>query len=321
MARVLYAGVGGTARRIKKLYAGVNGFAARIKKMYVGVNGVARECFNLGVFESYSGNFTVASVLVNGRIRSLYALTSSGVLTVKGKVEFWMCSGGQAGMAGTTSSSYDMAWAGSGGRGGASIQGQLTQGDWTIVIGAGGSQDFEYGGLSSIENSSAAHTTGTPSDSNCGSGSGHGGAANKSGGYNTSGYSGSGKETSPFGITELGYHCAGGGGGSAVFRNPEYPYTTEVSIGGDGGSNGLNGGSSSSKKESPSCTTVFEGGTGGEKGGGNGGSASYQAAGDGFPATFYGGGGGGGGSAYTPNLEIVKGTFGAGYQGVVYILD
>ena len=276
MARVLYAGVGGTARRVKKLYAGVNGFAARIKKMYVGVNGVARECFNLGVFESYSGNFTVAPVLVNGKIRSLYTLTSSGVLTVKGNVDFWMCSGGQAGMYGTTSSSYDMAWGGGGGRGGASIEGQLTRGDWTIVIGAGGSENAGYGGLSSIENSSAAHTTGTPGSSNCGSGGGANGIANKYGGQVNSGSSGSGKETLPFGIVQLGYHCAGGGGGSAVFCNPNSPYKTEVSIGGDGGANGLNGGSASKRQEEPNCTTVFAGGTGGEKGGGNGGSSSSQ---------------------------------------------
>lgn len=46
MAKKVYAGVDGVARRIKFIYmGGVGNVARRIKKVYVGVNGVARQCF------------------------------------------------------------------------------------------------------------------------------------------------------------------------------------------------------------------------------------------------------------------------------------
>ena len=42
MAKNLYVGVGGKARKVKALYVGVGGKARKVKKVYVGVGGKAR---------------------------------------------------------------------------------------------------------------------------------------------------------------------------------------------------------------------------------------------------------------------------------------
>lgn len=49
MAKGMYIGVGGVARKCKKTYIGIGGVARKIKKMYVGVAGVARLFFSGGV--------------------------------------------------------------------------------------------------------------------------------------------------------------------------------------------------------------------------------------------------------------------------------
>ena len=43
MAKALYDGVNGIARKVKKKYDGVNGIARKVKKAYDGVNGIARQ--------------------------------------------------------------------------------------------------------------------------------------------------------------------------------------------------------------------------------------------------------------------------------------
>ena len=42
MAKRMYIGQGGLARRVKKIYVGAGGYAARVKKAYVGIGGTAR---------------------------------------------------------------------------------------------------------------------------------------------------------------------------------------------------------------------------------------------------------------------------------------
>lgn len=59
MAKGIYVGVGGVARKVKKLYVGVGGVARKVKKAYIGVNGVARLMFSAGL--SY-GNTTPLSI-------------------------------------------------------------------------------------------------------------------------------------------------------------------------------------------------------------------------------------------------------------------
>ena len=61
MAKGVYIGVGGKARKVKKMYAGIGGKARKVKKAYVGVNGVARLFFSSGELRYYG---TVAGLSV-----------------------------------------------------------------------------------------------------------------------------------------------------------------------------------------------------------------------------------------------------------------
>ena len=49
MAKNIFVGVNGVARKPKAIYVGVNGVARRVKSVYVGVNGVARKVYPGGV--------------------------------------------------------------------------------------------------------------------------------------------------------------------------------------------------------------------------------------------------------------------------------
>lgn len=49
MAKKVYIGVGGVARKVKKLYFGVGGVARKVKKGYIGIGGVARPFFAEGI--------------------------------------------------------------------------------------------------------------------------------------------------------------------------------------------------------------------------------------------------------------------------------
>lgn len=53
MAKNVYIGVSGKARKIKKIYFGVSGVARKVKKAYVGIGGVARPFFSLEPVEYY----------------------------------------------------------------------------------------------------------------------------------------------------------------------------------------------------------------------------------------------------------------------------
>lgn len=53
MAKRVYIGVGGKARKVKKIYIGVAGVARKVKKAYIGVGGVARIFWSGGQIESY----------------------------------------------------------------------------------------------------------------------------------------------------------------------------------------------------------------------------------------------------------------------------
>lgn len=58
MAKSIYIGVDGKARKAKNIYIGVDGKARKVKKMYIGVNGVARLCYTL----CYTSGVTVTIV-------------------------------------------------------------------------------------------------------------------------------------------------------------------------------------------------------------------------------------------------------------------
>ncbi len=69
MAKSIYIGVDGKARKAKNIYIGVDGKARKVKKMYIGVNGVARLCYTSKVTVKVtivqSANQTI-TVICNG---------------------------------------------------------------------------------------------------------------------------------------------------------------------------------------------------------------------------------------------------------------
>lgn len=56
MAKRIYVGVGGIARKVKKAYIGVEGLARKVKKAYIGVGGVARPVFSGGELVYYGSS-------------------------------------------------------------------------------------------------------------------------------------------------------------------------------------------------------------------------------------------------------------------------
>jgi hypothetical protein len=62
MAKGMYIGVGGVARKGKKAYVGVANVARKVKKMYVGIGGVARLCYSAGL--SYTATTALPSKYV-----------------------------------------------------------------------------------------------------------------------------------------------------------------------------------------------------------------------------------------------------------------
>lgn len=80
MAKKVYIGVGGTARKVKKMYFGVDGKARKVKKAYIGVGGVAR-CFWSGGMPTYYGTLTALNATTSGKkggSNGTYALFSGG---------------------------------------------------------------------------------------------------------------------------------------------------------------------------------------------------------------------------------------------------
>lgn len=74
MAKRMYIGQGGLARRVKKIYVGAGGYAARVKKAYIGIDGTARPFFGGGVPAYYgraaditTGRFNMTGVTIGGR--------------------------------------------------------------------------------------------------------------------------------------------------------------------------------------------------------------------------------------------------------------
>lgn len=56
MAKRIYVGVDGIARKVKKAYIGVEGLARKVKKAYIGVGGVARPVFSGGELVHYGSS-------------------------------------------------------------------------------------------------------------------------------------------------------------------------------------------------------------------------------------------------------------------------
>lgn len=255
---------------------------------------------------NYTGTWTSAEYTADGKTYTLYKITGSGTLTVKGRakgVAVWLCGGGANGT--NLSGAYDDRGYGGAGAYAASAENQTLSGTYTVTVGAAqGATSF--GTLLSVNAVSGRN-----------GGSGGGGA----GGYNpdtdsgtpVSGYgggTGDGLSKYPFGDSVAFHpHCAGGGGGAYYSSNLQW-FT--------GGAGGSNGGSGSAGMYSQSST--LSGGSGGNYGGGVGGSSSNSGGNGGSGARFYGSGGGGGGCKVVPyTWSPDSGSGGAGYQGIVYI--
>lgn len=281
----------------------VSNVAKKVTKIYAGVNGIAQLIYGEGsgaIFSdwSYTGNATSELISVDGESRTLITMTSSGTLTLGENAEYWLCNGGNGGLAGMISDSH--IFSGAGGGGGLTKSGWIAAGFYAVTIGIGGGGGLVsgngsgIGGTTSIGSYSNANDRQLPQDG----GSGGAGVVSYDGTRTAgaSGGSGAGVSTYPFGIVSL-YPHSGGGATCGV----GWDSGTEICNGADGGSNGGDGGEGSTADEFT--------GIGGVKGGGNGAN----------PATFYGGGGGGGWAFKTSDASSVQ-DGAAGYQGVAYIL-
>jgi hypothetical protein len=316
MARAMYVGVDGKARKVKKLYVGVDGKARKVKKLYVGVNGKARLVYSADQF-TYTGDYTVSQVTIDGVLHNLYTLTSSGTLTLSdpAKSKFWLCGAGGGGADGVLRDDADTCGSGGGGGGGYIKSGVCDEETYVIVIGVGGKSaaQAESGGDTALGSVIAPGGKGA-SNSNGGDGASGGGAGAFS---NYSAYKrgiagmGEGDSTYPFGLQSLGAHCAGGGAGADTYYISGNSVRT---------SNGCDGGTNGSDGDEITASSSTNGGKGGVKGGGNGGSISGSSTTASTKATFFGSGGGGGVRIDGSGVSFLKGTAGAsGYQGVVYI--
>lgn len=257
---------------------------------------------------SYTGTHSTSNITTGGVAYTMYTITGSGTLTVKGKAKnarVWMCGGGASGATG----GYSGGGLGGGGAFCAQYDSQKLSGTYTIAIAGGG-------GNSSI---SAKGNVVFSANGATGANGGTGG-----GGTRGEGGTGDGVAKYPFGdSTSFRCHCAGGGGGSGYYETRYDPDNCtdhgQGCYGGAGGSNGGSGGRGSSSNAYIGST--YTSSAGGQVGGGNGGAKST-----GTSATFYGSGGGGGGVEghtnydypYTGKNTCYNG--GAGYQGVVYLL-
>lgn len=226
--------------------------------------------------------------MADGKYR-LLTLKKSGTLNIPEEViaDVWLCGGGAKGQS----------WDGGGGGYVASYSGILPLSSVTTV-GAGN------GGGSSFALADSTLTANGGSGVNGGSGGGRGGRLTSSGG------TGAGVTTYPFGDTVYFAnrpHSAGGGGGSYIKLDKEEYY------GGTGGSNGSNGGSRRQGEQGD-----MAGGAGGSYGGGIGGEIDYQnSRGEAGGSAYFYGGGGGGYASYDSKYN--DRTPGSGYQGVIYV--
>lgn len=238
---------------------------------------------------AYSGAYTTKTITVNGSRYTLYTITGSGTLTVKGKdqsgVGIWLCGGGNS-----SSNGY-------GGGGGYFAQNAsytLAKGTYTVTVGAAkGTTTFAKAGTNVLTAAGSTNQNG---------GSGGGGAP----GYRGTTYkggTGSGTSTRPFGDSAnfASLPCAGGGGGSQKDESSN-------GNGGVGGSNGANGSTGGS-----AGLVELTGAAGGATGGGKG--RTYN--GDNANATYYGSGSGG---RFEDNTGTgIGGSIPSGYQGVVFM--
>lgn len=77
MAKKIYVGVDGVARKVKKAYIGVSGKARKVKKAYLGVGGKARPVFSGGEL-AYYGSSEDGAVMPLSEVKYNHSAVSIG---------------------------------------------------------------------------------------------------------------------------------------------------------------------------------------------------------------------------------------------------
>ncbi|MGB8455142.1 MAG: hypothetical protein WCD89_22780 [Anaerocolumna sp.] len=118
MAKGIYVGVGGVARKVKKIYIGVSGVARKVKKAYVGVGGAARLFFSAGL--SYGGTVSTAiartscnvttagnyAIIAGGSANSTIEAYNSSLVLTYGPTDYYDDDRPLTGIGATTISNY-----------------------------------------------------------------------------------------------------------------------------------------------------------------------------------------------------------------------
>lgn len=87
MAKAIYMGIGGVARKVKQPYIGVGNVARKVKTGYVGINGVARQFHQSGyTWKKYNINAPIANGNYGGSSGDyaiFYAPSDRGITLIK----------------------------------------------------------------------------------------------------------------------------------------------------------------------------------------------------------------------------------------------
>lgn len=84
MAKAIYVGVGGAARKMKKAYISVNGAARKVKKMYIGVEGKARLCYSAELEKTgTAASLSVARYCLSSASTGAHVLFAGGANATK----------------------------------------------------------------------------------------------------------------------------------------------------------------------------------------------------------------------------------------------
>lgn len=268
MAKKIYVGADGKARKVKRVYLGLDGKARKVKKVYIGVGGKARLAWASALEYSFTGQSSFS-----GSADGDWELTlkSSGTLTFASlptTVDVFLCGGGGAGDSG----SYDQwngTYGGGGGEGGCTLTTNniaLAESSYSITIGAGGtagdSNESARNGkaTTAFGYSAAGGNRAVARSGGSGAGNGGDGGTGLNGGQSGSGSAG----TAAFG----GSYKYGGGGGAGAGATAGWVWGSRGAGGASGGANGGPGSSTGTAGSSAGANTGGGGGGGGGHGGG-----------------------------------------------------
>lgn len=82
MAKKVYVGIGGKARKVKQIYIGIGGLARKVKKAYVGVGGVARPFWGLAEKVTYYGTIDTLSTSRSDAVGGSYNVRNGSTFDI-----------------------------------------------------------------------------------------------------------------------------------------------------------------------------------------------------------------------------------------------